>query len=194
MKNIITLVVLLLLGFDAHSQNNFLRSAEEQAINLLKTQIVNLRGDSARLHNQIIQLQGDTTTTQGQIAAQQLLTQKFDAEKTRNAVNELSEIGQQSQYLEKLRKNLENYGLFNDGLKKVIEEIVKIDENRIAGGIPSITAQKRSEILTVISKFMFDYDFRFSDYPYLSEVINEIMIRKYGNVDESIADLLNRLQ
>ena len=194
MKKIIALIVLLLLWFDAHSQNNFLRSAEEQAINLLKTQIVNLRGDSARLHNQIIQLQGDTTTTQGQIAAQQLLTQKFDAEKTRNAVNELSEIGQQSQYLEKLRKNLENYGLFNDGLKKVIEEIVKIDENRIAGGIPSITAQKRSEILTVISKFMFDYDFRFSDYPYLSEVINEIMIRKYGNVDENISDLLNRLQ
>jgi len=194
MKKIIALIVLLLLWFDAHSQNNFLRSAEEQAINLLKTQIVNLRGDSARLHNQIIQLQGDTTTTQGQIAAQQLLTQKFDAEKTRNAINELSEIGQQSQYLEKLRKNLENYGLFNDGLKKVIEEIVKIDENRIAGGIPSITAQKRSEILTVISKFMFDYDFRFSDYPYLSEVINEIMIRKYGNVDENISDLLNRLQ
>jgi len=190
MKKVIISVVILFCVHTTYSQNNSLRTAEEQAINLLKTQIVSLRGDSARFHNQIIQLQKDTTTTQWQY----LLTQKFDAEKTRNALKKIGEMGQQSQHIDKLRKNLENYGLFNDGLKKVIEEIVKIDENRIAGGIPTITSQKRSEMLTVVSKFMFDYDFRFSDYPYLSEIINEIIIRKYGNVDDSIADLLKRLQ
>ena len=44
-----------------------------------------------------------------------------------------------------------------------------------------------------ISYYIFNYDFNFMDYPYLSVVVLEIIKRKAPNPDAKISDLLQQL-
>jgi hypothetical protein len=53
---------------------------------------------------------------------------------------------------------------------------------------------KKIIVLSEISVYIFNYDFNFTYYPYLSNIVLEIIKRKQPDADADISDLLNALQ
>jgi predicted RNase H-like nuclease (RuvC/YqgF family) len=127
-------------------------------------------------------------------AAKELFEKKFDKKQTDAVMPALNSINRQSTLLEKLKENLDNYRDFTDGLKETIEKIRSIDEReKVAGMSTDIRNLKFHKILAEISLYIFNYDFNLVDYPYLSEIVLEIIKRKQPDADADISDLLNRI-
>jgi tetratricopeptide (TPR) repeat protein len=124
--------------------------------------------------------------------AKELLEKKFN-EKEINAV--LPTLTRQSALSDKLKETLENYRDFTDGLKETIEKIISIDgKETVAGMGDEIQKEKFNKILAEISLYIFNYDFNFVDYPYLSDILLEIIKRKQPDADANISDLLNKIK
>jgi DNA repair exonuclease SbcCD ATPase subunit len=127
--------------------------------------------------------------------AKELLAKKFDAAKIKDAQTQLNQIQQQSESLNKLKEYIENYQTFNDGLKESIEKIIALDKKEIVSGMDEeIQKQKFHKILAELSSYIFNYDFNFMDYPYLSDIVLDIIKRKQPNADADITDILKKLQ
>jgi hypothetical protein len=114
--------------------------------------------------------------------AKELLAQKFDAAKIKDAQAQLNQIQQPSESLDKLKENMENYRTFNDGLKETIEKIIELGKGQSVTG-EEIQRQRFNEILAEFSSYIFNYDFNFMDYPYLSDIVLEIIKRKQPDPD-----------
>jgi hypothetical protein len=126
--------------------------------------------------------------------AKELLEQKFDAVKAQTAQTLLDSIRQTSSLLGRLKTQIENYQLVNDGFKEVIVKIIELDKREIVSGMSEdIQKQKFNKILSELSSYIFDYDFRFNEYPYLSDVLFEFLKRKQANADTDISDLLQKV-
>lgn len=126
--------------------------------------------------------------------AEQLFLEKFNANQITYYKNQLNQINQESKLLTYKKDLLENYESFNDGLKTTIEKIIALDEREIVYGMGDvIERQKFIKIFAELTSYIFDYDFNFTDYPYLSDIVLEIIKRKQPNCDADISDLLNKL-
>ena len=107
---------------------------------------------------------------------------------------QLNQTNKQSVSLDKLKYSVDKYQLFNNGLKETISKLVELDDNESVEGMhEDIQKQKFNKIMSHISKYIFDYDFNFIDYPYLSDIVIEIIKRKQPYVDTPITDLLQKL-
>jgi hypothetical protein len=126
-------------------------------------------------------------------SAKELLSKKQDDYRIKDAINQLKATTQNSKMIVQLQSNLESYKNYSDGLKETIGKIIEIDKKEIAEGNDFVQQQKLNKILSEISQFVFNYDFNFTDYPYLSDIVLEIMKRKQPNADADITDLLNKL-
>jgi hypothetical protein len=128
------------------------------------------------------------------VEAKELLNYKFDAAKVKNYQIKLVQIKQKSVVLEKLKTYIDNYDSFNSGLKESIGKINVLDNKEsVAGMSDDIQKIKYNEVLSIISSFIFNYDFKFNDYPYLSDIVLEIFKRKQPNPDAEISDLMQKL-
>jgi hypothetical protein len=124
--------------------------------------------------------------------AEELLGKRFDAVQIKNAMIQLNQIKQQSTLLDKLKENIEYYKDFNDELKKTIERLVDLDKRKVADGDKEIQEMKFQEILSELSNYMYNY-YEYGNYPYLSDIVLEIIKRKKPNADADITDLLRKL-
>jgi hypothetical protein len=78
---------------------------------------------------------------------------------------------------------------------EAIEKIISIDKREVVASMEDeIQKQKFNKILSEISLYIFNYDFNFVDYPYLSDIVLEIMKRKQPNPDADITYLLAKLK
>ncbi len=59
---------------------------------------------------------------------------------------------------------------------------------------PQVVNSKLNKILSELSKFIFDYNFNFVDYPYFSDIVLDIIKRKQPNPDADIVDLLKKTE
>ncbi len=126
--------------------------------------------------------------------AKELLTKKFDAVQIKNGLTQLNQVKQKSNFLDKLKEKVGNYQIFNDGLKEMLDEIIKIDRNFIGEGMDEETQKmKFNKIMSNFSTYIFNYDFNLSDYPYLSDIVLEIIKRKKPNADADVSDLLKKI-
>jgi chromosome segregation ATPase len=126
--------------------------------------------------------------------AKDLLEKKFDDYGIKSAQTKLQAIQQESKLLDKLKINVENYQLFYNGLRETVEKIITLDKNEtVAGMDDEIQKLKFNKILTELSSYIFNYDFNFSDYPYLSDIVLEIIKRKQPDADADITDLKDKL-
>jgi hypothetical protein len=124
----------------------------------------------------------------------EVLENRFDIVKIENLQNQLSEIQRESASVDKLHETLGNYQIITDGLKETVEKIISIDRGETVSGMPAdIQKQKLNKILSEISLYIFNYDINFSDYPYLSDLLLEIIKRKHPDPDANISDLLEKL-
>jgi len=124
--------------------------------------------------------------------AEIMLANKIDVERIKNALTQLNEIKQQSELLDKLKKNVKYYEMFNYELKKTIGKIVKLDEDYKADEEPQFQVIKFNKILSELEDYKLNF-YDYENYPYLSNIIIEIILRKCKNADADINDLLIKL-
>jgi len=125
--------------------------------------------------------------------AKELLDNKMDAELLNNARTQLNQIVKQSELLDQLKEDIAYAHYFYDELKKTIEKLVDLDRWTLADGDTAIQKLKFHEILSEVADYMYNY-YSYGNYPYLSDIIFEIIKRKQRNADADITDLLIRLQ
>lgn len=121
-----------------------------------------------------------------------ILDDRFSSDRLELGRDTLSAITEESQYLEKLKTNLSKYEQFTEGLKSTIRGIIEIDENEIANS-EAIQELKFQKILSELSFYIFYNGINFRDYPYLSGIILEIIMRKQPDANADISDLLEKL-
>jgi hypothetical protein len=127
--------------------------------------------------------------------AEKLLSNKFNASQVNNALSQLPLIKQQSKLVPTLKDNLDNFKAFNDGLNTAIQNIIEIDKIELVKGMPKeVINSKLHKVLSELSKYIFDYNFNSVDYPYLSDVVLEIIKRKQPNPDADISELLKKIE
>jgi FtsZ-binding cell division protein ZapB len=127
-------------------------------------------------------------------SAQELLSKKYDESRVKDAQLQLEQVTQKSAKLDKLKETLGNFQTFNEGMKETIKNIVDLDNRETVEGMSDEIRQKKfNKILAEISAYIFNYDFNFSDYPYLSDILLEIFKRKQPDADADITDLLENL-
>ncbi|HQV85236.1 MAG: hypothetical protein IPH89_00195 [Bacteroidetes bacterium] len=127
-------------------------------------------------------------------SAKELLDVKLDAVQIKSHQIQLEQIKRESALLSKLKETIGNYQVFNEGLKETLGKIVVLDKAEAVSGMSKeIQRKKFDKILAEISAYIFNYDFNFSNYPYLSDIFLEIIKRKQPNPDADISDLLKRL-
>lgn len=127
-------------------------------------------------------------------SAKTLLSQKYESSHIDNAIQQLKQIKQQSEQLTLLKEQLDNYQTYNDGLKELIAKINDIDSQETVEGLSdAIQKTKHNKILSEVSDYLFGYDFNPAEYPYLSDILFEILKRKQPSPDANISDLLNQL-
>ncbi|MDR1792652.1 MAG: hypothetical protein LBR36_04325 [Bacteroidales bacterium] len=126
--------------------------------------------------------------------AKELLSKKYDESRVRDAQKQLEQVKQKSENIDKLKETLGNFQTFNEGMKETVKKIVDLDNRETVEGMSDEIRQKKfNKILAEISAYIFNYDFNFSDYPYLSDILLEIFKRKQPDADANISDLLQKL-
>jgi len=124
--------------------------------------------------------------------AKELLNKKYDPGQIQKAQNELNQIKRESELLSNLKNDLRLYKTYNDGLKEMLSEIVKIDAdpNQTVSGLPEEVQKLK---FYKISSYIFNYDFNLTDFPYLSDIVLEIIKRKTPSPDAEVSDLIQKL-
>jgi hypothetical protein len=122
----------------------------------------------------------------------ELLSEKFDDVQIERAQDQLEEINRQSNLLDALNEDAEFYKDFNQALEKTISELVELDEKVVVDGDYNIQKIKFADIVTILTDYLYNYS-DYTRYPYLSDIVLEIVKRKQPNADADIKDLLNKL-
>lgn len=127
--------------------------------------------------------------------AKTLLEIQFNTEHIKTTLIELNKIKQQSVSLEKLKYQLENYQLVNNKLIECLNSIKEIDKKETVMGMDKEIKQlKFDKILNEISKFVFDSDFKQADYPYLSDILFQVIKLKIPNPDTDITNFSKKIE
>lgn len=124
--------------------------------------------------------------------AEEVLAKKFDTEKIKYSQAQLIQIKQQSTKLNELKENIDFYKDYNDALKKTIENLIDLDKRKVALGEVENQKKKFNEIVGELSNYMYNY-YNYNNYPYLFDIVLQIIKRKKPNADADITDLLNKL-
>lgn len=119
------------------------------------------------------------------------LTLPFNEESNKVAQDQLSSLPK-TPSVEKLKETLEVYSICVDELQKYIVKIIELD--RILQ-VNDRSSKKKREKQEEISGYLTEYivEYEAMNYPYLLNIVLEIMQRKQNNVDAPIEDLYERL-
>jgi len=128
-------------------------------------------------------------------SAKAAFEKKYNPAVINEALQKLKSIAQKSDSrVSNLIEKVENYQTVHEGLIEMLDKIKKLDGKEDVAGMGEVNFQKKHyKILSEITKYIFDYDFNFSDYPYLSDIVLEVIKRKQPNPDADISDLLKKL-
>jgi hypothetical protein len=124
-------------------------------------------------------------------AAKQALEEKYNEQEIKIAQSKISKITQ-SDLVKALNDKIGKYKLCNEGLKTTIGKILDLDKKFTANDDYTQT-KKLQEILTELSWYFRNYRFNFTDYPYLSDLVLEIMKLKQKDANADISALFSRL-
>lgn len=120
--------------------------------------------------------------------SESVISKKYSKYDVDNALKKLGLITRDSKKVIELKDLLQNYEMRNEGLGILFNELVDIDANEIANN-ESTDKKKRGRINDKIMRYMYDYEFTLNDYPYISNIILEIINRKQADSNASLEDL-----
>jgi len=123
--------------------------------------------------------------------AKQLLEERYNEQQLKGSIAQLSNIDQ-SELVKYLNENLEMYKLRTEGLNIAITKIIELDKKFVAND-DYTQKTKLQDILSELSWYFRNYRFNFVDYPYLSNIVLEIMKLKQKDANADISDLLLKL-
>lgn len=126
--------------------------------------------------------------------AKEILEKRYNAVQLRSTQLQLNKLKQQSEIVLKLNDNIESYITLSSGLADCLVKIDEIDKKETVGSDKDLKKMKYKKILSEISTYIFEYDFNFVDYPYLSDIISQLIKLKRTNPDADINDLIKKLQ
>lgn len=124
--------------------------------------------------------------------AKESLSKKYNATQNKNISGQLEQIKVQSTQLNDLKVDIQKYKDYNNSLKNTIDRIVSLDAEKFAAGDTEIEKKKFSDIVSILSDYMYDWP-KYINYPFLSNIVMEIIYRKKLNPDDKIEDLLKKL-
>jgi len=141
---------------------------------------------------------GDKTEVQPKLLSLQIyfnselvLSEKYSEQKVENAITKLKSI-EQTELVLKLTDKLSKYKLCNDGLKTTIDKILEIDKKFVAND-EYTQKTKLNDVLNELAWYFRNYRFNFTDYPYLTEIVLEIIKLKQKDANTDIANLKDKL-
>ena len=161
--------------------DDLIRSSNKEAI----ARDIRLVGDDPEIEQVLVDLQN-------YFSALKLLSEKYNPFQVENALANLSRIKSQSKLVDILINDIENYKIFSHDFKDTINKLIVLDE-KTAGDDFEIKRLKLNDSVAILANYMYDF-YDYSKYPYLSDIMNEIIKRKMGNADAEITDLLKRLE
>lgn len=123
--------------------------------------------------------------------ALELLSKKFDPVQIKTAQTQLGQINRPSKLLDALREDVMFYQDFYIELKETMNKIIFLDGYESADDDSEFQKSKLDKIIIILD-YMYDY-YDFAKYPYLSDILLEIIKRKQPNADANISDLLMKL-
>ena len=177
--------------------NTYKNRKFDELINVLSKVLIErdkvLIGNDSEISDLLLDL--DTYFT-----AKELLNQKIDVTQINSIKTKLKLIKRESLLITALIDKLDIYNTFSTKLKEAIVNISVYDDKSsnkyIIGEIArnKIARQdKLNKIFSVLMPYIFDYDLKYEDHPYLFEIVLDIIKRKQSNTDEDITDLLKKL-
>jgi hypothetical protein len=132
--------------------------------------------------------------------AKELLNQKVDETQINSIKTKLKLIKRESILIKNINKKLDFYNTLSSKLKVTIINVNVYDDKTskkyMVGEIAEIKdarQKKLDKIFSVLMPYIFDSDLKHEDYPYLFEIVLDIIKRKQSNTDEDITDLLKKL-
>jgi len=138
-----------------------------------------------------IDLQKKLLDLQKYFSAEQGLREQYNEQKVVTAKNELTSI-EQTELVLNLTDKLSYYKLCSDGLKTTIEKILEIDKQFVAND-EYTQETKLNDVLNELAWYFRNYRFNFTDNPYLTEIVLEIIKLKQKDANTDIANLKDKL-
>lgn len=123
--------------------------------------------------------------------SEQVLNKKYSEQGVENALTQLKSL-EQTELVLKLTDKISKYKLCNDALKTTIDKILVIDKKFVAND-ENTQKTKLIDVLAEIAWYFRNYHINFIDYPYLSEVVLEIIKHKQKDANTDIAILKVKL-
>ncbi len=120
-----------------------------------------------------------------------VLAEKYNERNVNLAKREISSLPQ-TDLVKNLTKRLNEYKLSNEGLIETIDKILSIDKKFIAND-DNDQKRKLNLIFAELSSYFRNYRFNFSEDPYLSDIILEIMKQKQRDANTDISSFLDKL-
>jgi hypothetical protein len=161
--------------FDELLKNSTLKSVERD---------MSIVGDKTEVQQKFLNLQK-------YFNSELVLSDKFNEQKVENAKTQLTSI-EQTELVLKLTDKLSKYKLCNDGLKTTIDKILEIDKQFVAND-EYTQKTKLNDILSELAWYFRNYRFNFTEYPYLTEIVLEIIKLKQKDANTDIANLKDKL-
>jgi len=125
-------------------------------------------------------------------SAKNVLNERYDKKRVDESRANLTKLPQ-TQSVKVMDDALKYYVYCFEELKKVVVEIIEIDKHETAREYEEIQKLKREKIIGRLADYIFNYRFSFEKYPYLANIVTEILDRKYSDPDADISDLLESL-
>lgn len=124
--------------------------------------------------------------------AQETLSVKVDSQNIQNAFSQLKGINENSKAVNIILKKIEKYEKVNSELAETVKDLQVLDTQLVANN-EFTNKEKYIKIIVSLTEFLRNYSFNFKDYPYLTEVVLEIINRKQRDANANIDDLINKL-
>lgn len=161
--------------FDVLVKSSTLKSVERDLV---------IIGDNIEVKQKLLNLQKYFT-------AEYVLSEKYNKQKIETAQSQISDIDK-TELVKNLTDKLSEYTLVNNGLKTTINKILVIDKNLDANDDYS-QSEKLQKILYELAWYFRNYRFNFIDYPYISEIVLEIINLKQKDANAKIDYIIDKL-
>ena len=159
---------------------------------LVKSLTINVVNRDSSVIGSNTEAQPTLLSLQKYYIAEQTLYEKYDEQKVKLALAQLSSI-EQTNSVKNLTDKIDTYKLRNDGLKATIDKILKIDLVTHDEFDDKSQKEKLNDILSELAWYFRNYGFNFTDYPYLSGIVLEIINQKQKNASKDISGLKQKL-